>query len=135
MYRVSWVLLCAGLLPAADPRPLLWRDPGDVARLDFAAGPGTRGLRPVAPFRFLREMTGGTSPKVEVRDARGLTWRVKFGGEVHADVFSSRIAWACGYYADPIFYIPGGVIEGAPRLNRGHRALKGDGRFSKASFE
>src|SRR5437867_13244373 len=79
------------------PKAVIWHDPGAVERLDFVSGPGSPSLRPQPPFRFVREMDGGTSPKIEVRDGRGIVWRVKFGGEVHADPFSSRGAWACGY--------------------------------------
>ncbi len=95
---------------------LLWRDPGAVQKKDLRYGPGGRAMVPKAPFTFLDDEKGGSSPKVQVRDAAGRTWSVKFGREVNADVFASRLAWALGYYADPVYYVPRGTIKRAKRL-------------------
>src|SRR6187401_3271729 len=88
----------------AGPRPLfgvrhrLWRDPGDVPRLDMAAGPGGRAQAPVPPFRFIEEHSSGTQPTISVSDANRRRWRAKWGHEVQPETFAVRLAWACGYF-------------------------------------
>src|SRR5215208_6903626 len=78
----------------AGPRPLfgvrhrLWRDPGDVERLDMTAGPGGPSQAPVAPYKFLEEPAGGTQPTLSVLDANGRRWRVKWGHEVQPETFA-----------------------------------------------
>lgn len=133
--RIALMFLAAGAVSAVPPAPLLWRDPGRVETLDFRLGPGGSEFVPQPPFRFLREMRSGTSPKVEIRDARNRTWRIKFGSEARPDVFSSRMAWACGYYADPIHFIAKGRIEGATGLERAGSKIDPDGTFHDAAFE
>ena len=128
-------LAFGALLVNAASKPVLWSDPGPVERLDLSSGPGGAALRPQPPFRFLREMAGGTNRKLEVRDARGIVWRVKFGAENRSDAFSSRVAWACGYYADPIHIVPEGRIEGVHGLGRAKRSVKQDGSFRHAVME
>ena len=34
----------------------------------------------------MKEDTGGAQPKIDVRDAAGRQWDVKFGEEVHAEI-------------------------------------------------
>ena len=114
---------------------VVWRDPGRVERLDFRSGPGGVALEPRAPFRFLREDTSGTTPKVFVRDANGREWQVRFGPKAGADVFSSRLAWAVGYYAEPSYYFGRGVILGAHDLRRARHFLNESGQFNNARFE
>src|SRR5262245_52807840 len=104
--RFSWLFVAvAALAQEADqPRvsrwrePLLWTDPGAVENLDFAAGPGGRAGAPSPPFSFVEEISGGTHPKVKVRDRRGRTWAVKWGREVRPEIVAGRIVWACGYF-------------------------------------
>src|SRR4030095_13025914 len=66
-------------LPPQRERNVIWRDPGDVRRLDLAVGPGGRAGAPAPPFNFVGESDSGTNPKIEVRDARGVIWGVKWG--------------------------------------------------------
>ena len=54
-------LAFGALLVNAASKPVLWSDPGPVERLDLSSGPGGAALRPQPPFRFLREMAGGTN--------------------------------------------------------------------------
>src|SRR5215469_4680910 len=89
---------------------VLWHDPGPVERLDFRYGIGGAELAPQAPYTFLGEDTTGTNPKVKVRDGRGRTWVIKFGEEASSDVFSTRLAWALGYYVEPAYYVTEGEI-------------------------
>lgn len=125
----------------AGPRPLfgvrdrLWRDPGEVERLDMTAGPGGPSQAPVAPYRFLEEPPGGTQPTLSVVDANGRRWRVKWGHEVQPETFAVRLAWACGYFAEITHYVASGRIEGAGTLSRTASCLDQDGRFAGARFE
>lgn len=112
----------------------IWRDPGPIASLDLAAGPEGKADAPVAPYKFVKEVTSGITPKMVVTDARGHKWMVKFGEEAKPEVFASRIAWAAGYPAPVSYYIPGGRIEGAHSLHRVQSFLK-DGAFSGAQFQ
>ena len=126
----------------AGPRPLLfgvrhrlWRDPGDIARLDMTAGPGGPRQAPKAPFRFLEEHGSGTQPCVSVHDANGRRWRVKWGSEVRSETFAVRLAWACGYFAEITHFIAAGRIESAGTLARAASCLDQEGRFVDARFE
>jgi hypothetical protein len=71
---------------------------------------------------------------VSVRDGRGLTWSVKFGPEVKAESFATRLVWAAGYFAEPTYFVPEGTIEGATSLARAAAFIK-NGKFSDARFE
>lgn len=151
MSRIFAVLVAIGLLsvwPALsaantaspgrlEPRPetttIVWQDPGAVEELDFVAGPGKKG--PTPPFTFLEESHSGSNAKVKVKDANDNTWHVKWGSEVNAEVFATRIAWAAGYFVDPSYFIASGRIEGARGLGRAKKYLKGDGSFTDARFE
>src|SRR4051812_39865989 len=113
----------------AGPRPLfgvrhrLWRDPGEVARLDTTYGPGGAAQAPVAPFRFIEEPGSGTQPCVSVRDANGRRWRVKWGQEVRCETFAVRLAWACGYFAEVTHFVASGIIEEVGALSRASSCL------------
>jgi hypothetical protein len=125
------LLLVAGLNAAT-----LWRDPGPVESLDLAGGPGGKAKAPQGPFTFVSEDKGGTSPKVTVRDSRGTEWIVKFGEEVRAENFASRIAWAAGYFALPTYFVPEGKIQGIIELGRAASAIdKSSGTFHDARFQ
>src|SRR5262245_16138625 len=115
MYRniVIFVVMTAALqsVVQASPNgaPVLWRDPGEIEALDLAAGPDGRN-RPLPPFQFVRENQSGTTPKIRVVDANGVNWMVKFGEEARPQVFAARLAWALGYFALPIHFVPRGTI-------------------------
>ena len=55
LIRIFWNLRSAYKLRRAGPRPSLaaraklWRDPGDIERLDLVAGPGGRAFLPAPP--------------------------------------------------------------------------------------
>ena len=113
---------------------VLWRDSGPVQSLDLAGGPGGAAKAPQPPFVFSHEETGGTSPKVVVTDSRGVKWIVKFGEEVKAENFASRIVWAAGYFADPTYYVRQGKLQSVGALGRAAQFIK-DGYFENARFE
>lgn len=119
----------------AEPRNVIWRDPGDVAALDFTWGAGGREGAPKPPFKFVEENLGGTSPKVKVTDALGREYSVKWGHEVHAECIATRIAWAAGYFVEPSYYVPSGVIVGAHDLKRARDRIDEAGQFKDARFE
>lgn len=123
--------------PTARPRieNIVWKDPGAVETLDFVAGPGGKKKVPTPPFTFVEESMGGSNPKIRVKDAQGTTWHVKWGSEVNAEVFATRIAWAAGYFVDPAYFIPSGKIIGARGLKRAKKYVKSDGSFTEARFE
>jgi hypothetical protein len=114
---------------------VLWRAPRATTIADWVWGPGGKERAPLAPFEFVKENLGGTNPKVEVRDARGRKWTVKFGGEVHTEVFASRLLYAVGYASEPTYYVAGGVIDGATGLHRAKPFIGKDGRFRNARFK
>src|SRR5215213_5586530 len=115
--------------------PVIWRDPGEVAVRDLRYGPGSPELAPVAPFTFVKEDKSGESPKFEVKDARGVEWRVKLGPEAKSETVSTRLVWAVGYFAEEAYYFPEARIEGMKRLSRGREYVSGDGVIRGARFE
>ncbi len=139
-------LLLAGSLAASKTKKVggaavaqrvthvLWRNPGAVEKLDFAGGPGGRSMAPRPPFRFLEEDLGGSNPKVKVMDAAGRRWSVKWGSEVHAEVFASRLAWAAGYYVTPTYFVARGQIQGVKGLTRAKKSVDAQGSFTDARF-
>jgi hypothetical protein len=131
--NVAWAQ--GGRARQADTSATIWNDVGPVDRLDFAGGPGGRAGAPKAPFTFVEEDTGGTNPKIKVTDAAGREWGVKWGEEVHAEVFASRIAWAAGYYVEPSYFVAKGTIQGVRGLDRAKKYVAPDGSFVNARFE
>jgi hypothetical protein len=113
---------------------VLWSDPGAVGSLDLAGGPGGRDGAPKAPFVFHSEELGGTSPKLIVTDANRRKWTVKFGPEVKAETFATRIVWAAGFFAEPAYFVPEGHLDSVGKLGRAAEFVK-DGRFKDARFE
>jgi hypothetical protein len=136
-----WRTLGRYMVSRAGPRPLfgarhqLWRNPGDVERLNLAAGPGGPGFAPAPPYRFVEEPAAGTQPCVTVHDANGRRWRVKWGHEVRCETFAVRLAWACGYFAEITHFVPSGRIDGAVALTRAADSLDASGAFVDARFE
>ncbi len=132
--HLTLLVLLATNLPHR-PVEVLWRDPGAVEKLDFAGGPGGRSHAPEGPFTFVKEELGGTSPKIRVTDVKGVTWIAKWGPEVHAEVFASRLAWAAGYFVAPSYYVPSGKIIGVKGLTRAKGRVDRDGNFKEARFK
>lgn len=148
MRALTCVLVCAAALLAAESskpyyqlpnfqpdRAAVWHDPAPVELRDLRYGPGGRALEPRAPFTFEKEDVSGTSPKVRVRDANGRQWVVKFGLEARPDVFSSRMAWAVGYYAEDNYYLAGEIIRGAHDLKRAKKYIDAEGRAQGGRFQ
>lgn len=125
----------------ARPRPLrahretIWRDPGDVERLDFREGPGGEDGAPAPPYTFIEEHATSSNPCLSVRDAKGRTWRVKWGDEIRSETFAVRVAWAAGFYAEAAYFVPEGRIEELSALGRARDCVGEDCCFRDARFE
>jgi hypothetical protein len=115
--------------------PIIWRDPGDIARRDLRLGPGALHLAPVAPFTFVKEDKSGESPKFEVKDARGVKWVVKLGEEAQAETVATRLVWSVGYFAEEAYYFKRVKIQILPELSRGMEYVASSGTVIGARFE
>lgn len=120
-------------LPAG--KPVVWRDPGDIAARDLRFGPGSSELAPQAPFTFVAEIKTGVSPKFKVKDARGVNWSVKLGEEAQAETVATRLVWAMGYFADEAYYFDRVEVPNLPRLSRGQQFVEGRTIVRGARFE
>ena len=80
----------------------------EMTRLIRASGKKAERFDPVYASRILvfdELKTDASSPKIKAKDRYGLTWRVKWGDEVHADVVATRLAIDLGAtYADLKFW-------------------------------
>jgi hypothetical protein len=104
-----------------NSKPVLWIDPGNISLRDLRLGPAADHPAPVAPFRFLKEVTSGESPKFEVRDGAGRTWRAKLGPEAQSETVATRLVWSVGYFVDDAHFYPRLRVRGMPKkLSRGH---------------
>ena len=121
--------------PAPQPRPVLWAEPGPKTVADWTWGPGGESRAPRPPFHFVKENLSGTNPKVEVTDAAGARWVVKFGGEVHTEPFAARLLSAVGYLATPAYFVSEGAIDGVHGLKRARPFVSRDGKFRAARFQ
>ncbi len=119
----------------STPTRLLWREPRPSTVEDWKCGFEGCDYAPVAPFRFVKEEGEGTTPKLDVTDARGRSWNVKFGAKVITEPFGYRFVTAIGYLVEPSYYVPSGVIQGAPALHRAREFVRPDGSFRHARFQ
>jgi len=111
--------------PPPSGTPILWRDPGDISVRSLQHGPGAPDMAPAPPFTFVREDTTGASPKFRVKDARGVTWTVKYGIEAQSETVATRLVWAMGYFAEEAYYLERAEISNLPRLSRGQEFISG----------
>lgn len=116
-------------------KPLIWQNPGAVEKLDLVGGTTGRAKAPKPPFTFIEERMSGTNPKIRVSDANGIQWTAKFGSEVNAETFATRLAWAAGYFVEPAYFVASGKIENLGQLSRAKNYVKSDGSFTDARFE
>ena len=127
--------LLASLPGRGGAQAVLWQAPGSITLKDWIWGPGGEVRAPKPPFEFVDEDFHGTNPKVRVRDAKGDSWAVKFGGENHGDVFASRLLYALGYPTQPDYYVANGKITGVHDLKRAKPFVHRDGSFRSARFK
>jgi hypothetical protein len=122
--------------PIPTGTPILWRDPGDISKLDLRFGAGSAALAPVPPFTFIREeKKAGASPKFRVKDANGTTWTVKLGVEAQAETVSTRVVWAMGYFTEESYYLDRFEVKGLPRLSKGQEFVENGSVVRGAKFE
>lgn len=119
----------------APGKPVLWQSPGEVEKLDLVGGITGRAKAPKPPFTFVEESLSGTNPKVRVTDANGVRWTAKFGSEVNAETFATRLVWAVGYFVEPAYFVSSGKIENLGKLTRAKDSVRSDGSFNDARFE
>jgi hypothetical protein len=117
-----------------DPPAVLWKDPGPIADRDLFWGQGSADRAPQGPFTFVEEDDGGTQPKIVVTDARGVTWDVKFGEEVKAEIAANRFVWALGFATEEMYFVRTGVVRNHDRDGRAAGFLSRDGNFLNARF-
>ena len=92
-----------------DLPAVIWRDPGDISKVDLINGAGGK---PDAPdgnghFTFVKEDLKESNPKFDVKDEQGRTWRVKLGPEFSRRKQRQRVYFfAVGYFVDEDYYFP-----------------------------
>ena len=88
----------------------IWEDRGPIEQLDLFWGGGSPERLPAGPFTFVNEDMGGTNPKANVRDVKGVLWGVKWDEESQSEVAASRLAWAMGLRVDETYHVEKGTI-------------------------
>ena len=111
----------------SEERPVLWRNPVDIASRNLYYGPGGKAHEPHGPYTFEKEDMAGSNPKFDVIDQDGVKWRVKMGDEARPEVVASRLIWAVGYFANEDYFVPGLHVQNMQRLHRGENLVSRDG--------
>lgn len=115
---------------------VLWIDPGAIQSRNLLYGPGSQALAPVPPFTFIKEDKEGESPKLDVRDGRGVLWSVKLGEEAQTETTATRLVWAVGYFAEEAYYFENVKIRKLPKhLSRGDEHVAPGNVLVGARFE
>src|SRR5689334_15929825 len=79
---------------------VLWKRPLDISSQDLFYGRGGKDNQPKEPFVFVKEDMNGSNPKFELRDSKGILWRVKLGREAKPETVATRLVGSMGYFAD-----------------------------------
>ena len=121
----------------ADLPALIWRDPGNISTLNLVYGIGgsERAPDPNGTYTFDKEDMSGTNPKFDVKDEKGVKWRIKLGEEPQAETAASRLLWAAGYFVDEDYYLPEVKVQGLPKLRRGQNFVAEGGIVHGARLE
>lgn len=115
---------------------IMWTNPGDIETRDLFYGSGGSSHEPHAPFTFVKEDPGGSTPKFVVKDRDGVKWKVKMGNEARPETVAARIVWAVGYYTDEDYFVADLPVRGMPvRLHRGHKLVDPDGTVHNVRLE
>src|SRR6185295_13591980 len=135
---VALGILTSPAVATAQPRRIL-EDRGPVQNLDLYWGNASPDRAPIGPFTFLSEDLGGTNPKANLQDAKGVQWNAKWDEEVQAEVAATRLAWALGLNVEETYYVESGLIVfpgKRPTLHRLGSFIDKSGKFrSAARFE
>src|SRR5580765_288777 len=107
---------------AGQFRNVLWTEPADIAQRDLFYGSGGQRHAPVGKaFKFLHEDRKGYSPKFDVQDSSGVTWKVKGDVEARPETAATRLVWAAGYRTQEDYFLPEIQVTGLPaRLHWSH---------------
>src|SRR5206468_5699221 len=107
----------------SDAKPVLWREPTDIASRDLYLGEGGEAMKPdLSKVTFVADETRSHSRKYRVRDGAGNEWVVKVGPEAQSETAATRLIWAAGYFGDITYLVP-------------HVDIEGKGSFDNARFE
>lgn len=122
---------------AADLQAVIWRDPGNISTLNlvYGAGGSEHAPDPNGTYTFDKEDMSGTSPKFDVKDEKGVKWRIKLGQEPQAETAATRLLWAAGYFVDEDYYLPEIKVQGLPKLHRGQNFVAEGGIVHGARLE
>jgi len=149
LVRWCWVLAIAGAIvqpqaqcespvePSSAPsRAILWRDPGDIRLRNLYYGPGGKKDQPEEPLTFLKEDSGGTNPKFDVRDASGTKWKAKLGSEARPETAATRLLWAVGFVSNENYFLSEIIVKDLPvRLKRGQELIGPDGEVKAVRLQ
>lgn len=113
----------------------LWREPVDIYSRDLFYGIGGEAHQPGNTLTFVKEDKGGSNPKFEVQDEKGVKWKVKLGLEAQSETAATRLIWAVGYFTDEDYYLPEIQVSGLKKLSRGQSLLSSDGKIKGARLE
>jgi hypothetical protein len=115
--------------------PVLWRAPDDIVTRDLFWGPGGEASRPdLSGVTFVKQESGGYSPKFRVRDGAGREWVAKMGKEAQSETAAVRLVWAVGYETEINYLAPCVRISGAPNPPKEVERCAGNG-FANVRFE
>jgi hypothetical protein len=106
---------------------VLWRYPTDIAARNLYYGLGGKEDEPRGTFTFQKEDLGGSSPKFDVIDQKGVRWRVKMGDEARPETAASRLVWAVGYFTNEDYFMPTLQVKDMGSLHRGQSMVKPGG--------
>lgn len=115
---------------------VLWKRPEHISSRDLFKGPIPADGAPMGPCVFVKEDLAGTNPKIDIRDAAGVKWKVKLGIEARPEVAASRLVWAVGYFTYEYIFVPQLHVEKMPEhLHRGRRLVEPDGSMKNVRFK
>ena len=119
----------------ADAKPVLWKEPGDIATRDLFLGPGGEQMKPdVSQITFVKDDQKGYSVKYHVKDAAGKKWVLKVGNEARPETTANRLLWAIGYPTEIDYVVPCVHIPNAPKPRKDVPRCEKDG-FADVRFE
>ena len=120
-------------------RAEVWQ-PVDVASVDMKAGPAKGAFAPgeTVTCDYVKEQFTGATPKFGCVIGKDDRVKVRYGvdnGEVYAGVATTRLLWALGFGADPLYPVHV-VCRGCPKQVHGDAATgAGETRFDVAAIE
>ena len=119
----------------ADAKPVLWREPTDIASRDLFLGPGGEEMKPdVSQLTLIKDDQTGYSVKYRVKDESGKKWVVKVGNEARPETTAVRLLWAVGYVTEVNYLVPCVNIPNAPKPRKDVPRCEKDG-FADVRFE